>query len=149
MIQQDNYPKTGQSKRFWKNTLQSQFNPDIANALFRSGYIESWGRGTIKIINECKKAGIPKPVFTYDSSDISVEFRKDIYNEKYLSELELNERQLDALLYFKKQMEIVTSEYMKRYDVVDRTARRDLVELVEKGLLHREGEGKGSKYKFR
>ncbi len=58
-------------------------------------------------------------------------------------------RQLDALLYFKQQMEIVTSEYMKRYDVVDRTARRDLVELVEKGLLHREGEGRGSKYKFR
>jgi len=56
---------------------------------------------------------------------------------------------LDALLYFKQQMEIVTSKYMKRYDVVDRTARRDLVELVEKGLLHREGEGRGSKYKFR
>ena len=27
-------------------------NPDKANALFRSGYIESWGRGTIKIIKE-------------------------------------------------------------------------------------------------
>ena len=28
------------------------YNPDIANALFRSGYIESWGRGTLKMIRE-------------------------------------------------------------------------------------------------
>ena len=35
------------------------YNPDIANALFRSGFIESWGRGTLKMINECLKAGVP------------------------------------------------------------------------------------------
>ena len=61
----------------------------------------------------------------------------------------MNERQFDALLFFKRQREIVTSEYIKRYDVVGRTARRDLTELVEKGLLYREGERKGSKYLFR
>jgi ATP-dependent DNA helicase RecG len=88
----------GQLPENWtiKNLLEKHasrpYNPDIANALFRSGYIESWGRGTIKIIKECKQAGIPEPVFIYDSSDISVEFRKDIYNEKYLSSLGLNER---------------------------------------------------------
>lgn len=142
-------PENWTVKTLLEKHASRPYNPDIANALFRSGYIESWGRGTIKIIKECKQAGIPAPFFSYDSSDISVEFRKDIYNEKHLKQLDLNERQLDALLYFKQQMEIVTSEYMKRYDVVDRTARRDLVELVEKGLLHREGEGKGSKYKFR
>lgn len=145
----------GQLPENWtiKNLLEKHasrpYNPDIANALFRSGYIESWGRGTIRIIKECKQAEIPEPVFSYDSSDISVEFRKDIYNEKYLSELDLNDRQLDALLFFKEKGEIVTSEYIKRYNIVDRTARRDLVELVDKGLLSREGEGKSSKYKFR
>jgi len=41
--------------------------------------------------------------------------------------------------------EIVTFEYMKRYNVVIRTARRDLVEHTEKGLLLRVGEGKGTK----
>ena len=67
------------------------YNLDIANALFRSGYIESWGRGTIKIIRECKQAGIPEPIFSYDSSDISVEFRKDIYNrDKKLTSMILN-----------------------------------------------------------
>lgn len=142
-------PENWTVKTLLEKHASRPYNPDIANALFRSGYIESWGRGTIKIIKECKQAGIPEPVFSYDSSDISVEFRKDIYNEKYLSEIGLNERQLDALLYFKQQKNIVTSEYMNRYAVVDRTARRDLVELVEKRLLYRDGEGKSSKYKFR
>ncbi|MBW6483864.1 MAG: putative DNA binding domain-containing protein [Vicingaceae bacterium] len=144
----------GQLPESWtvKNLLEKHasrpYNPDIANALFRSGYIESWGRGTIKIINECKKAGIPEPVFTYDSSDISVEFRKDIYNEKYLSELELNERQLDALLYFKTKGEVLSSEYMKRFNVTDRTARYDLTELVQKNLLIKLGDKKSTKYVF-
>jgi ATP-dependent DNA helicase RecG len=25
--------------------------------------IEAWGRGTIKIVDECKKAGLPEPEF--------------------------------------------------------------------------------------
>ncbi len=112
---------------------------DIANALFRSGYIESWGRGTIKIIRECKQAGITEPVFSYDSSDISVEFKKDIYNFEYLCNLKLNERQLDALIYFKSKREIVTSDYVKKYTVNERTARRDLIELVEKEILIKQG----------
>ncbi len=116
--------------------------------MFRSGYIESWGRGTIKIISECKKAGIPEPVFSYDSSDISVEFRKDIYNTEYLSNLELNERQLDALIYFKSKREIVTSDYVKKYTVNERTARRDLIELVEKAILIKHGDKKASKYVY-
>ena len=44
------------------------YNPDIANAFFRSGYIESWGRGTLKIMKECKDAGIPEPLYDYDMS---------------------------------------------------------------------------------
>jgi len=125
------------------------FNPDIANALFRSGYIEPWGRGTLKIIKECEQAGLPKPVYFYDMSGFFVEFKKNIYNEKYLKELKLNERQLDALLHFKSKRQIVTSEYMKRYEITDRTARRDLTELVEKGVLNREGEKKASRYTYK
>jgi len=142
-------PENWTVKNLWEKHASRPYNPDIANALFRSGYIESWGRGTIKIIKECKLFGIPEPIFSYDSSDISVEFRKDIYNESYLSGLELNERQLDAILYFKTKKEIVTSEYMKRFGITDRTARRDLIELVEKNILTREGEKKSSKYLYK
>lgn len=141
-------PENWTVKTLLEKHASRPYNPDIANTLFRSGYIESWGRGTIKIINECKNAGIPEPVFTYDSSDICVEFRKDIYNEKYLSDLELNKRQLDALLYFKSKREILSSEYMRRYKITDRSARYDLAELVKKNLLVKQGDRKSTKYIF-
>jgi len=124
------------------------YNPDIANALFRSGYIESWGRGTIKIINECKKAGIPEPVFTYDSSDISLEFRKDIYNEKHLQSLDLNERQVKAVLYVKEKGRITNKEYQEINNTTDRTALRDLETLIQLNIIKRVGEKKGAYYEL-
>ena len=36
-----------------KRHASKPFNPDIANTLFRSGYIESWGRGIEKMLNYC------------------------------------------------------------------------------------------------
>ncbi|TKG95756.1 transcriptional regulator [Puteibacter caeruleilacunae] len=50
------------------------YNPKISNALFRSGYIEAWGRGTISMINECAKRSIPLPKYKYDFSGFIVEF---------------------------------------------------------------------------
>jgi len=102
------------------------YNPDIAIALFRSGYIESWGRGTIKIIKECKQAGLPEPVFSYDSSDITVEFRKDIYFAQYLESLGLNERQVKAVHYVKEKGKITNRDYQSLYSVSKATATRDL-----------------------
>jgi len=37
-------------------------NPMLADVCFKAGYIDSWGRGTIKIIESCKEAGLPEPV---------------------------------------------------------------------------------------
>lgn len=124
------------------------YNPDVANAFFRSGYIEAWGRGFSKMTTQCVSAGLPEPLYYYEMSGFWVVFRKDIYHTEFLTESGLNKRQLDALLFFKQKGEILTSEYMKRYDIAERTARYDLVELVEKNLLVKTGEKKSSKYVF-
>ena len=122
-------------------------NPDIANALFRSGYIESWGRGTLKIIRECRQAGIPEPVFSYDSSDISVEFRKDIYNEKYLQSLNLKDSQVKAVLFTKEKGKLTNSDYQTLNDVSRETATRDLKQLIDKQLIKPSGQkGAGAFY---
>jgi ATP-dependent DNA helicase RecG len=143
----------GQLPENWtvKNLLEKHasrpYNPDIANALFRSGYIESWGRGTLKIIRECKQAGIPEPVFSYDSSDISVEFRKDIYNEKYLQSINLNDRQVKAVLFTKEKGKLTNSDYQTLNDVSRETATRDLKELIDKQLIKPSGQkGAGAFY---
>lgn len=124
------------------------YNPDIANALFRSGYIESWGRGTLKMIKECIDAGLPKPLYYYDMSGFFVEFRKDIFSEKYLKSLGLNDRQEKAIIFIKEKGKISNSEYQELNKVSKATATRDLSELVEKyEILRRAGDiGAGTNY---
>lgn len=125
------------------------YNPDIANALFRSGYIESWGRGTLKMINECVQFGIPKPKYFYDMSGFWVEFRKDVFDIEYLKSLGLNERQIQSVKFVKENGKITNSEYQENYGVARNTATRDLSELVDKGILKSsEAKGAGSYYEL-
>jgi ATP-dependent DNA helicase RecG len=51
------------------------YNPDIANTFFRAGYIESWGRGMLKMIDECTKVGLPEPEFNFDFNGLMVKFK--------------------------------------------------------------------------
>ena len=123
-----------------KRHSSKPYNPDIANTLFRSGYIESWGRGIEKMMNYCKEAEIPAPNYFFEASDFLVEFRKDIYNEEFLIELGLNERQLKAVLFAKEKGKITNSDYQDLNEISKRTASNELTELVEKyALFERKG----------
>jgi ATP-dependent DNA helicase RecG len=124
------------------------FNPDIANTLFRSGYIECWGRGTLKMIKECTEAGLPRPSYYYDMSGFFVELRKDIFNLEYFKSLDLNERQIKAMKYIKENARITNRKYQEINNTSARTAVRDLELLVKKGVLSRKGIRKGAFYEF-
>ncbi|GHV63566.1 hypothetical protein FACS1894195_5760 [Bacteroidia bacterium] len=135
-------------KNLFNEHSSRPYNPDIANAFFRSGYVEAWGRGVDKMSEMCIAAGLPIPQIINEGSDFWITFRKDIYNKEELSNRGLNERQIDALLFFKVKGEITTSEYAERYKVTDRTARNDLNELVENKLLKKQGETNLAKYVY-
>ena len=120
-------------------------NPILADVFFKGGLIESWGRGTLKIISECKAAGLPEPEITEMTGGIAVVLFKDIYNEKYLQQFDLNDRQLEALLFWKESGEILTSQYQEKFNITDRTSLRDLTELIDNGLINKTGEKKTTK----
>lgn len=123
------------------------FNPDIANALSRSGYIEAWGRGTIKMIQECKKIKLPAPSFNYHNSGFVVEFRKDIYTREILEDKKFSSEQIEILLFTKKQGSINNTNVQELCSVSKRTATRYLNELEALGHLTKSGEtGKGTSY---
>ena len=46
------------------------YNPRIASAFFRAGYIESWGRGIQKIMDVCSEYGTPMPEYIVHPEDI-------------------------------------------------------------------------------
>jgi len=125
-------------------------NPILASTFFKGGLIEAWGRGTIKIINECKKAGLPEPIIEYSSGGISVTILKNQFNEKSLMEKGLSTRQIKAIKYLKENRNITNKIYQEICEVSKATATRDLTELIEKfKLLERSGEvGAGTSYKL-
>ncbi len=136
----------GQLPMDWtiKNLMQKHssipYNPDISNAFFRAGYIEAWGRGTIKIIEQCKEHGLPSPEFKNTGKDFWVIFRKDIYNKEYLKKLKLNERQINAVLFVKENGKISNKEYQEICKVSKGTATKELRVLVEQfNILERKG----------
>lgn len=139
-------PQSWTTENLTKKHASKPYNPDIANSFFRSGYIESWGRGTLKILESCLDSGLPVPKFNYNSPDFWLTFQKDIYNNDYLKEQNLNKRQIEALLLWKNEKEISNSKYAEKFDISERTALRDLKDLVGKNLLVKIGERKITKY---
>ncbi|KOH42629.1 RNA-binding domain-containing protein [Sunxiuqinia dokdonensis] len=57
-----------------KSHLSLPVNPDIAHMAFLRGYIEKIGRGTIKIMDACKTAGLKAPKWTTSESSVKLSF---------------------------------------------------------------------------
>jgi ATP-dependent DNA helicase RecG len=126
------------------------YNPILASAFFKGGLIEAWGRGTVKIMNECKKAGLPEPLIENASGGIRVSLFKNFYANKALVDQGLSIRQIKAMDYLKQHKQITNKIYQALCGVSKATATRDLTELTHKyKLLERSGEvGAGTSYKL-
>ncbi len=122
-------------------------NELLADVFFKAGLIETWGRGTIKITNECTKAGLPEPEFKEEFGGFSIYFYKDIFTEENLRKMGLNERQVRSVLYVKEKGKITNKEYQKLFELKKRQATDDLKAIEKKGLFERIGTtGKGTHY---
>jgi len=117
------------------------FNPLLARQFFLMRYIEEWGRGTIDMIDECTKHGLPEPKFEASPTSIIVTFRKPLSQEE-LVKLDLNERQIKAIDYVVKEGFINNKEYQDINNVSRKTATTGLTNLVKKGVFSRLGKGK-------
>ncbi len=124
-------------------------NPNIAGVFFKAGYIESWGRGTNRIIEALIEAELPEPIIEEDMKGLRVTFLKDIYTEEFLRKQNLEARQINALLYIKEHGSISNAQYQELTTVSKRTATRDLQELTEREFIQKTGTtGKGTTYAF-
>ena len=121
------------------------FNPDIANTFFRSGLIEAWGRGTLKILNECKKANIPVPVFRYDLSGFIIEF--NYVNQKTGKVVLLNSPIGENIInLIKENSNINIEEIAFKIKVAPITVKRNLKKLQNQGIITRSGGDKNGNW---
>lgn len=122
-------------------------NKLIANVFFMAGYIESWGRGIDIMVEGCKQYGIPEPIIEEEQGGISVTFLKDIYTEEYLRTMDINDRQVNAVLYIKEHGKINNSIYQEINKISKPTATRELKDLIEKDIISNIGtKGSSSEY---
>ena len=128
-------------------------NRNIADTMFKAGFIDTWGRGYKKISEGFEKMGLPMPTVESHCGGTLVTFRRgyDVVSGQKnvssdvtssvtsLSPVQLTERQKkicdliddDAFISGKK-MSLVLSVDL-------RTIRRDIAAMQKKGVLLREG----------
>ncbi|MDD5451999.1 MAG: helix-turn-helix domain-containing protein [Desulfovibrionales bacterium] len=121
-------------------------NKLIARMFFLIRYIEQFGTGTGRMIEECRMAGIPEPEFESRGGSFRVVFRKTIPVERRFAEAGLNERQLKALSLIAERGQITLSEFAQLMKMPKRTLQRDIQGLLKKGLLVKRGTGKTTRY---
>jgi len=126
--------------------LSKPKNVLLAGIFYKAGFIESWGRGTIKIMEKCLEQGLPEPDFKEEFGVVTVQFYRDRWNEKNLKELGLNERQIKAVMHVKERGKITNKEYRELTGLSDEGARVDLTELAKKGLFQLRGKGRNTHY---
>jgi len=150
-------------KRLHSSKPRNEF---LADVFFKAGMIEAWGRGTTKIVDACKKAGLQEPEFREEFGGLSVTFFKgkagessektreitrekmsEIMSEK-MSEImsEKTAGRILAILAIKPESSI--ADLAAKLGVVTRTIERNLKILQVKGLLRRIGPDKGGKWEL-
>ncbi len=124
-------------------------NSNIADAMFKAGFIDTWGRGYKKIREGFEGAGLPMPKVENFCSGVRVSFQRgfDVVTGKKivtsnvpsLSPVQLTERQKKICDLIKKNPRISANEMSPVLSVVVKTVKRDLAAMQKMGILIREG----------
>jgi ATP-dependent DNA helicase RecG len=144
-----------------ENLLEARFsrNPILVQVLSDLGFVERLGYGLKRVVNVMQKAGLRPPRF----EEIGGSFRVTLYNAllyntswadlshtllpEVLQSQEFSLRQRMALGYLARNQRITNSAYQELCpDVHAETLRRDLAELVSKGILIKVGDKKSTYY---
>lgn len=124
-------------------------NPLIADTCFKVGYIDSWGRGTIKIFEACKEMELPEPILKEEQGGFVSKIFKNRFTTEQLEKMGFNERQVKAVEYVKKKGRITNKIFQELNNVSKKTATRDLSKLVNLNIFKSSGiSGAGAYYEL-
>ncbi|MDP2337973.1 MAG: ATP-binding protein [Bacteroidota bacterium] len=126
-------------------------NPDVANAFFRAGMIESWGRGIEKIINLCVSSGIPGPIFNTAFGGLQIEFNpkpEDLENEGEKMRVKMTEKMTEKILkLITSNPEITIAILADQTGKSQSTINRNLKKLQKNKKIEHIGPDKGGYWK--
>jgi len=116
----------------------------LADLFYKSGFIESWGRGTLKIIEACKNEGLPEPVFKEENNVVSVCFNKlttEKVTEKVTERVTEKVTENQQLIYklVKKNPKITIHELSLEVNIAEKNIKNNLAKLKKLGYIIRKG----------
>lgn len=138
-------------ERYSRNEVLVQVLSDV-------GLIERLGYGIDRMVKQMEREGLPTPQFRETAAGFLVTLQGRAIAEAVPGGIDtgewlrlgLNERQISALLWLAEHRRVTNREYRELApDVSDETVRRDLADLVERGLLLRIGDRRGTYYILR
>lgn len=130
-------------------------NEVLVQGLSDLGLIERLGYGIDRMLKQMASEGLPPPQFRETAAGFLVTLQGRAVAEAVDGGLDtsewikqgLNERQIAALLWLAEHRRITNREYREiTPDISDETVRRDLADLVDRGLLMRIGDRRGTYY---
>ena len=116
-------------------------NPIIANVLYKSKILESWGRGISTMIGECKRVGLPTPEINTDDNFVWVVFK---YNRSSVgvtsqqpNKYPTSTQQVHDLVSIMNDNEYSVKEIMSILNLKDRAnfLRNYLTPALDEGLV--------------
>jgi len=125
------------------------WNPLIAGVFYRRGIIESWGRGTIKMAELARQAGLPVPEIEDAGGCVTVRFRPNRYVPPQRVRRDVTERQRSILSLLDESGEglaLRDFHYRLSAGTTERQVRDDLAILRTLGLAVALGHGRGARW---
>ncbi|HBL29881.1 MAG TPA: hypothetical protein DD490_23840 [Acidobacteria bacterium] len=125
------------------------WNPLIASVFYRRGIIESWGRGTLKMAELARSAGLPRPEIEDVGGCVTVRFRPTRYVPPQRVARELTERQrLILTLLASSPSGLPLREIRLRLDEepAEWEIKEDLALLKHLELVQARGHGRGASW---
>jgi len=121
----------------------------IADVFYRRGLIERWGRGTNKILAEARRNGCPEPEFEEIAGSFVVRLQPaGAQQEVPAGAFALNDRAVEILMVLRRIGPAKASEILAAVgSVPERTLRRELRRLRERGRIAAIGRGKATRYR--
>ncbi len=121
-------------------------NPLIADPLFLARYIEKAGTGTLDMIARFRAAGLDEPEFRQEAGMFIQRMWRDWLTADVLAGLGLSERQRKGMEIVRQERRLTNARYQEATGAARSTAKRDLEDLVARGLLLPRGSGRGAFY---
>jgi len=123
-------------------------NPRLVSGLFQWGYIEELGLGIDRMIEDMVQAGHPAPLFRATPYSFTVTLRNvRVRPPAPTWDIPMNERQMRAMQHLEEHGRVTNRDYREICPgISSETARLDLNDMVNKGLLLRVGEKRGTYY---